>query len=647
MEKEKLLKLIEEFPDCFVQKIKAYNRDFYNKISDEYVGRNFSEKLYKHLYGESSCKQCGDSNVRFGSFIKGYAMYCSKKCSNQATHEQRTLKQKEANKHVWEERSCGWCNEPFKVKKRSKQQFCCTTCASRSSANDELRLSKIKKTKQERYGDENYTNVEKAKETNLKRYGVENTFQSEEIKNKIRDTNLKNYGVEYSAQIPEVKEKIKKSNLDRYGVEYASQSSEIKEKIKQTNLKRYGVSNVFESIEIKNISKNTLFRKHGAEYPSQCKSIKEKILISSKKTNYTNVISRLSREGSDIIPLISESEYRSVSRENKYKFKCKSCNTIFEASINGGKSPTCNICSPSLNGISLLETDIYNYITSIYDGKVIRNYRKLLDGKEIDIYIPEKNIAIEFNGIYWHSEIGGNKNKKYHLNKTKQCESKGVRLLHIFEDEWIRKNEIVTSKIKHILKLSNSKSIFARNCYISSIENVICNEFIDKTHIQGKITSSIKLGLFDKESNNLVSVMTFGKLRKSLGQKSRDDVWELIRYSTDLNVNVVGGMSKLLSHFIKNYNPISIITYADRRYTFKHNNIYKQLDFKFVKETMPSYWYIKYGYIDRYHRYKFAKHNLHKLLNNFDPDLSEWENMQLNGYDRIWDCGHLKYTIEL
>ena len=643
MNNDDILKLYKDSRDSFVQKIKAYNRDFYNEVNSKFVGRNFSEKLYQYIYGRFECEMCG-ADVKFISFGEGYRKYCCKKCSNEATKDIRRSKiKKDLSK--WETKICPECNNRFDVLKIRNQIYCSNKCSAVVIGQNVDRMEKIKKTKFERYGDCNYVNLEKAKQTNLDRYGVDNPAYLSETKNKIKETNLERYGVEYSFQSETIKDKIKQVNLERYGVENASQSPEIREKIKQTNLERYGVGNVFISNEIKTKSRNTLLYKHGVEYPSQCASIKDKISISSKRTHYNSVLSRLNSIGSDVIPLFNYDEYTTVSRENKYKFKCKSCDTVFESSINSGKSPRCIVCNPSLSGTSSLENEVYDYISNIYDGTIIRNNRKLLNGKEIDIYIPDLKIGIEFNGIYWHGESGGKKHKKYHLTKTEECESNNIRLIHIFEDEWVYKKEILKSKIKHILKLNNLNSIYARNCYVSPIENGLCNSFLDQTHIQGKSVASVKLGLFNKETNDLVSVMTFAKLRKSLGTKSIDDHYELIRYSTDLNVNVVGGMSKILAYFIKKYNPISIITYADRRYTYKFNNIYEKVNFEFVGETKPNYWYFKCGYIDRYYRYNFAKHTLSGKLETYDEKLSEWQNMKFNGYDRIWDCGSLKYQI--
>ena len=163
-------------------------------------------------------------------------------------------------------------------------------------------------------------------------------------------------------------------------------------------------------------------------------------------------------------------------------------------------------------------------------------------------------------------------------------------------------------------------------------------------HIQGICQSSIQLGAY--YNNNLVSVMTFGKQRRIMGFKNNNNNnnnnYELLRFATSQNVVGIGG--KLLSYFIKNYDPKKIISYADKRWTHSTNNVYEKIGFKKINNGTPNYWYIhKKNFQRRYHRFSFRKTELNKKLQTFDPTLTEWENMQLNGYDRIWDCGSLKY----
>ena len=296
------------------------------------------------------------------------------------------------------------------------------------------------------------------------------------------------------------------------------------------------------------------------------------------------------------------------------------------------KDPTVSI------GTSVKEKEIQSFLKEIYSGEIIFNNKKLVKGREIDIFIPEYNVAFEFNGIYWHSELNG-KNKEYHLYKTEELERNNTKLIHIFEDEWDNKQEIVKSRIRNILKLNQNK-IYARKCIIKEIDNKTKNKFLNDNHIQGEDKSKIKIGLY--YNNELVSIMTFGSLRKITGNKAKEGEYELIRFCNKLSTTVIGSFSKLFKHFIKLLTPNNIISYADRRWS--QGEIYQSNGFNFIHNTQPNYWYMKYHKV-REHRYKYRKSELPKILSNFDKTKSEWENMKSNGYDRIWDCGSKKYQI--
>jgi DNA-directed RNA polymerase subunit RPC12/RpoP len=269
---------------------------------------------------------------------------------------------------------------------------------------------------------------------------------------------------------------------------------------------------------------------------------------------------------------------------------------------------------------------------------VLPSYKKL--GPEIDIFIPDKNIGIEFNGLYWHSELNG-KDKKYHLRKSEYYEQKNVQLIHIFEDEWNNKKDIVLSRLLHLLS-SKSKSYYARKCIIKSISSSEKNKFLNLNHLQGTDKSTIYYGAYFNDI--LVSVMTFSKPRISLGNKtSKLGEFELVRFCNLLNTNVVGIFSRFISKFIKDYTPSKISTYADRRFS-SITNVYSKNRFRFSGYTSPNYFYmLKYG--KRLHRYNFTKHKILSIGGNIN--YSEWENMQMLGYDRIWDCGSLKYELVL
>jgi hypothetical protein len=283
------------------------------------------------------------------------------------------------------------------------------------------------------------------------------------------------------------------------------------------------------------------------------------------------------------------------------------------------------------------EIELEEFIRSIYKGEIQTSVKTLLQKREIDIFLPKLNIAIEYNGLYWHSEKG-NRLQTYHVDKLNQANQKNIRLIQIFSDEWINKKEIVKSKLKSILNQQSDK-IYARNCYIQEIDPKQKNEFLNKNHLQGEDRSSIKLGLFN--NNKLMAVMTFSNPRRALGSKQSNKSYELSRYAT--SKNVIGGASKLLTYFIKNFNPKHIYSYSDNRWTDPNKNMYLSIGFTKTKSSSPGYWYTK-NYLIRLHRYNFNKFKLKQMgadvINKTEKQImEEW------GYTRVWDCGTTKYEI--
>jgi hypothetical protein len=405
-------------------------------------------------------------------------------------------------------------------------------------------------------------------------------------------------------------------------------------KIKETKLKRYGSATYVNPEK----AKKTCVKKYGVDNISKTEYFRNVAREDSKKRFIENISNH--KLSSVVLPLFSFEDYKSTDKEHLYKFQCKKCDNIFEDHIDGGHIPRCLKCYPYIAGFSNNEKEIVDFVKSLITDEIVENDRDILGGMELDLYIPSKKFAIEYDGLYWHSEYNGGKGKDYHLNKTKMCESKNIRLIHIFEDEWIYNKNIVKNKIKSILNASDAKSIYARKCKIIEIDD--CKSFLNENHIQGDCPSLIKLGAYHNDV--LVAVMTFGKKRKPLGYSSKNsNEYELIRFAT--NQQVVGIAGKLLNYFIQNYKPSKIITYADKRYSV--GNLYTKLGFIKIKDTKPNYWYFEVGNDIRWHRFGFAKHTLSKKLKKYDESISEWQNMQLNGYDRIWDCGHIKYELNI
>lgn len=282
------------------------------------------------------------------------------------------------------------------------------------------------------------------------------------------------------------------------------------------------------------------------------------------------------------------------------------------------------------------EIELYDFIKTM-DNDAVSCNKKILNGIEIDIYSPKYNIAFEYNGLYWHSEKQG-KNKNYHLDKTKLCGDKDIRLIHIFSDEWETKKEIIKQRIIHLFK-NNTDKIYARKCLVRAVEQKEKSTFLKTHHLQGDDKSKLAYGLY--YNDELVSLITLGHLRLNMGNKKKDEnEWELYRFC---GKNVVGGFSKLLKHFINENNPHKIITYSDRNWTpFPQHCFYGDVGFSFVRETKPNYFYT-YKYRTRENRFNYRKNVLVKQ--GFDPNKTEREIMFELGYDVIWDTGNLKYEM--
>jgi hypothetical protein len=263
---------------------------------------------------------------------------------------------------------------------------------------------------------------------------------------------------------------------------------------------------------------------------------------------------------------------------------------------------------------------------------------------ELDIYIPEHNFAIEINGNYFHSEIGGDKNKYYHITKSQLCNDKKIKLIHIFEDEWLLKKEIVKSIILKNLNLISTQKIYAKDCVLKEISSEEKISFLNKNHIQGNCIDKYRFGLF--YDNELISVMSFIK-------KTNDYEFELIRFANKNNTDVIDSFSKLLNYFIDVEKPKKIISYADIRWFGIENQktIYFENNFIFLENTKPNYWYFKPGnYLKRHHVDNFTKDILVKecleknisLENDID---TEWDLAKKLSMDRVWDCGSMKFEL--
>jgi uncharacterized Zn finger protein (UPF0148 family) len=289
----------------------------------------------------------------------------------------------------------------------------------------------------------------------------------------------------------------------------------------------------------------------------------------------------------------------------------------------------CPICFPNS---SSAELEIKEFLDSL-NIEYTHSDWNVIAPKELDFYIPSHNLAIEFDGIYWHSELNG-KSSDYHLKKTEKCLEKNIHLLHIFENEWI--DPIKQNIWKNIIRgnLGLNKKVYANKCMLKQVGKSEEEQFLEENHLQGYANSQVAFGLYYEDQ--LMCLMSFGK-----SNFSSDVEWELLRFASKQNIGVVDGELKLFKHFRTLYSG-GIISYSDRRYSTE--NVYKMLGFKLLHNNQPTYFYFK-NLLLLESRQKYVEYNLPTLLETFNPSLTEWENMANNGYNRIWDCGNSVWKI--
>lgn len=329
----------------------------------------------------------------------------------------------------------------------------------------------------------------------------------------------------------------------------------------------------------------------------------------------------------------------------KLQIKCNKCEGIFTRDLSDGnwKNMSCYVCHGEPN-ISKEEKGVLHFIkhhnpniSDILENKRIFNSSK----HELDVYIPSLKFAIEYNGSRWHSfgtrypnNLDKEPERKFnHINKTKMCSNIGIRLFQICSTEWLNtsKREIWKSILNK--KLENHTILDSADMEIVELDSNETNMFLNANHLRGMDNSKVRLGL--KHNDEIVSVMTFSKPRLNKNYQ-----WELVRFCNILNTSVSGAEDKLFNYFINRHNPENILAYSDIRYS--SGDSYSELGFKHIKNTTPSYVYVKGDRIMS--RFSAQKHLQKNFLEVFDPNKTEVENMMENKYRRLWDCGNMLFT---
>lgn len=585
---QELLELLKTHnPKSFSRLLKTrpHLAELVTQKQQELQTQNLAETLYCIYYNVTPNK-CGcGKKALFNTFVRGYRVICSADC------DYRKQNQSEKISKVWE---------------------------------DTTKLQAM---------------LAKRTTTNLEKYGVANPIQTPEVQKKLQQTMMEKYGAPSALESPLILDKIKQTNLQKLGVEAPLQNPQIQEKCRQSFLENHGVpnkmqfpraawqaqhpdKNPFEIPEIRDKRFETMRAKFGVDYAFQHPDLYKKHQ-NSMMENWGR-LHHSQRHLNDAAyqflqdPVMMATALKTQSVEEiaiAYDVRpgiIQSYHDKWDLKIIPHRSR------------SRPEDEVADFLQSL-NITVQRNNRTLCKPLEVDFYLPAAKLAIEFNGLYWHSEIGGSKDKKYHLQKMQRCQQQGVTLLTIWSDEWENKTEVCKSVIKHKIHQITNK-IPARKCQIRELTNSQTQKFLRANHLQGAVSAEVNLGL--EYQDCIVAVLTFGKPRYNKTHR-----WELLRAAVAVNTHVIGGFAKLWKRFLEKHKPTSVVSYCDRRWFT--GEIYKTLGFSLAKSSVPGYWYT--DYYQRKHRSQFTKKQL--VASGGDVAHTEWQLMQSLGWDRVWDCG--------
>jgi len=499
-------------------------------------------------------------------------------------------------------------------------------------------IASIEETNLEKYGKSCVLAVpeirEKAHNTYETKTGYREPFANPEVRAMSKETLFAHYGVHYPYQSDEIYQSARTSWLEKYGYENPMQSEAIKEKTRATCLARYGNTCFLQSdLGVAN-TEQAFQEKYGVRWFSQSAQWKQLRMTDPSK------IDNLIRFRKDPHKYISE------------EFVIKPTLRQLAASIGIFEGSTAQILEDNnmrdavAYVYSYMENEVYNALLSIDPNlNIERNTHRVITPYELDLYLPEYKIGIECNPTSTHNSsmntFGRNEppiKYNYHQKKTEMCESQGIFLFHIFGSEWTYSREIIVSMLRNLLG-KNTHKLYARQCQIKEVSASDCASFLNANHRQGNANSPIRLGLF--YNDELVSVMTFGKMRSSIGTDNTDlsDCWELVRFCNKLNTSVVGGADKLFKHFVRTYQPARVRSFSDRAHT--RGNVYKLLGFTEIRKSDPGYVWVDARTDISYHRYSAQKQNIKQFLHDEDVDLSKSEKqiMEEHGFVQVFDSG--------
>lgn len=426
--------------------------------------------------------------------------------------------------------------------------------------------------------------------------------------------------------------KARASSLKRFGVENAMQSEVVKDMMKTNNMKRYGLEwpQAWGSSKFQ----ESLMAKHGVLTVRSIPGVSEKI-AETKLQQTLEFLPKKIKELEDLLEVkcLTDTTSQVFTRVDELNLEWQhTCGTKWLSNISFRGIARCPKCFAIKSGV---EQDLADFVKSL-GFETIENDREIIAPKELDIFIPKLNLAIEFDGTYWHSAKFYDAKKS--VEKLNICKDKGIKLITVQEAHWLTKQDIVKSRLKSILGIN--KTIYARTLKVKKLTSFEGTKFFIDNHLQCNARAEQYFGLINA-NDEILAAMSFAKPRWF-----KKASWEMIRFASKLEINVVGGGSKLLKAF-RNQNSGKIVSYADR--CWSEGKIYETLGFTFSHISAPSYWWVS-SKLGIYSRYQTQKSKLPKLLGDlnrpFEPGFSEDDNMKAAGFLKVFDRGTSTWILE-
>jgi len=598
--------------------LNKYKKTVQRKTGAKVHDVSIFERIYcleHELSDRPFCKKCGKNRVnRFIISDKVYGKWCSPTC--QASDPDCIAAAKKTCEKLY-----GDAN--YNGIEKSRQ-----TRLGKNNGNwhaDDFG-DKVKARKVANGHDENWNNTEKCSETIAKKI-EENPNYWKDRDEKIKMTKVLNGHDENWNNREQFKKTVAAFSKER--------KTEINNKRANTCSITYGVDCVARIPGVSERKAQTCQKIYGARTALCLGAVRDSSRIALRKDTWDNYINKLT----NAMPLMSREEYIACKDLKKeWKWQCKKCGTIFESVWHSGHICKCPTCYPiTKRGI---QTAVKDYICRLTDAEIDVDSRNVIDGYELDIVDNSQKLAVEVDGLFWHTHEGSiisyktgtrttGRDISYHLNKTELCENIGFRLIHFTDDEWLSNRKLCEAVLRQAYG-TGLRYIIHDGIEIKHVPIHVKNKFLMKYSFAGSCSSSVDLGIYVR--NRLVSIMCFSKVRHS-----QEYEWQLMRYAKMNFISVENGFSMLLSAFEKEFNPSSVVFYADRRFYIRSDFMD---DMVFVKSTRPNFYWVNSKGTEKFKPHEFSKTN----IKPYDSTKTFLENMHTLGYKRYFDCGNLVFV---